>query len=168
MTRLVLPALALCLLAVDCGGGGDLSVAAPHFRAASDWHVGTQPAQRCPGVSRTRCVQANGWASSVPYRDCGDCVPPHRTLAALPPDGIVIQELNGRERPSRIGRRPWPPRIGAGDVTGPFEGESPRYGVFQFSARTGSVERSLFVWFGRQHPTAQQLARANAELRTVR
>jgi hypothetical protein len=170
VTRLVLPALALCLLAAGCGGGGDddLSVAAPHFRAASDWHVGTQPAQRCPGVSRTRCVQANGWASSVPYRDCGNCVPPHRTLAALPPAGIVIQELDGRERPSRIGRTPWPPRIGAGDVTGPFEGEPPKYGVFQFSARTGSVERSLFVWFGRPHPTPHQLVRANAELHTVR
>ena len=35
------------------GGGDDLSVAAPHFRAASGWHVGSRPAQRCPGVSRT-------------------------------------------------------------------------------------------------------------------
>jgi hypothetical protein len=103
----------------------------------------------------------------VSYHDCGNCVPPHRTLAVLPPDGIVIQELNGRERPSRIASRSWPPRIRAGEVTGPFEGEPPRYGVFQFSGRTGSIERSLFVWFGRSHPTAQQLARANAELRTI-
>ena len=102
------------------------------------------------------------------YRDCGNCVPPHRTLAALPPDGIVIQELNGTERPLKIGQRPWPPRIRARKVTGPFEGEPPRYGVFQYTARTGSVERSLFIWFGRPHPTPQQLSRANAELRTVR
>jgi hypothetical protein len=103
----------------------------------------------------------------VEYLDCGDCVPPHRTLTALPPDGIVIQELNGRERPPVFGSKPWPPQIGAGDVTGPFEGEPPKYGVFQYTARTGSTERSLFVWFGRPHPTAHQLARANAELRTV-
>jgi hypothetical protein len=103
----------------------------------------------------------------VSYRDCGDCVPPHRTLAALPPDGIVIQELNGAERPSVFGPRQWPPRIRARDVTGPFEGEPPKYSVFQFNGRTGSTERSLFVWFGRAHPSAQQLARANAELRTV-
>jgi hypothetical protein len=114
-------------------------------------------------------VQANGWASTVSYRDCGDCGPPHRTLAALPPDGIVIQELNGTERPLKIGSRPWPPRIRAGDVTAGFEGEPspPKRSVFQYSARTGSTERSLFVWFGRAQPTAQQLARANAELRTV-
>lgn len=167
MTRLALPALALCLLAVGCGGSGDLSVAAPHFRTGSDWQVGTQAAQTCPGVSRKQCVQANGWASTVPYRDCGNCVPPHGTLAALPPDGIVIQELNGRERSSKIGSRPWPPRIRARNVTGPFEGEPPKYSVFQYTARTGTTERSLFVWFGRPHPTAKQLARANAELRTV-
>ena len=101
------------------------------------------------------------------YRDCGNCVPPHRTLAALPPDGIVIQELNGTERPSVFGARPWPPRIRARDVTGPFEGEPPKYGVFQFNGRTGSIERSLFVWFGRAHPSAQQVVRANTELRTV-
>ena len=28
----------------------------------------------------------------------------------------------------------------------------------------GTLERYLFVWFGRAHPTARQLARANAEL----
>ena len=159
-------ALPLCLLAAGCGGS-ELSVAAPQFHTAAGWHVGTQPNQTCPGVSRSRCVQSNGWASTVAYRDCGDCVPPHRTLAALPPEGIVIQELNGTERPLKIGQRPWPPRIHMREVTGPFEGEPPQYGVFQYTARTGSVERSLFVWFGRPHPTAQQLARANAELRTV-
>lgn len=167
VTRLALPTFALCLLAAGCGGSGDLSVEPAHFRAVAGWRVGTQAAQSCPGVSRSRCAQANGWASTVSYRDCGDCVPPHKTLAALPPDGIVIQELNGRERPSVFGARPWPPRIRAHDVVGPFEGEPAKYGMFQFTARTGSLERSLFVWFGRARPTAQQLARANAELRTV-
>ena len=166
MTRFALVALAACLLAAGCGGG-NLSVAPAHFRAAPGWHVGTQPAQACVGVSAKRCVQANGWASTVAYRDCGDCVPPHRTLAALPPDGIVIQELNGTERPLRVGTKAWPPQIRARDVVGPFEGEPPTYGVFQYMARTGTTERSLFVWFGRAHPTDRQLARANAELRTV-
>jgi hypothetical protein len=40
--------------------------------------------------------------------------------------------------------------------------------VFQRFVRTGTLERFLFVWFGRAHPTRRQLARANAELRTVR
>jgi hypothetical protein len=80
----------------------------------------------------------------------------------------VIQLQNGTERPLVTRPAPWPPRIRARDVVGPFEGEPAKYGVFQYSARTGSVERSVFVWFGREHPTAQQLARANAELRTSR
>jgi hypothetical protein len=167
VSRFVLLALALSLVAGGCGGG-DLSVEPPHLRAAGGWHVGALPAFTCPGVSRSRCVQASGWASTVPYRDCKDCVPPHKTLAVLPPDGIVIQVSNGTERPLRTRPGLWPPRIRAGAVTGPFEGVPPKYGVFQYTARTGSVERSVFVWFGRPHPTAQQLARANAELHTVR
>jgi hypothetical protein len=145
-----------------------LVVSPPHFRAAPGWQVGASQPRPCVAVSASRCVWAAGWASTVPYRDCPNCVPPHRTLANLPAGGIVIQLTNSRERPSRVRQGTWPPRIRARDVTGPFEGEPPRYGVFQFSVRTGTTERSLFVWFGRRHPTAHQLARANAELRTVR
>jgi hypothetical protein len=81
----------------------------------------------------------------------------------------VIQLSYGRERPARAPVGSWPPRISARDITSGFEGE-PRgrhYGVFQTFVRTGSVERFLFVWFGRAHPTRRQLARANAELRTA-
>jgi hypothetical protein len=145
-----------------------LVVTPPHFRAAPAWHVGTRPAHSCPGVSRSRCVQAEGWASTVRYRDCGDCVPPHLTLAHLRPDGIVIQILAGRERPEHGPEGKWPPRIRARDITIGFEGEPNRYGAFQRFVRTGTLERSLFVWFGRAHPTRRQLARANAELRTAR
>jgi hypothetical protein len=105
----------------------------------------------------------------VRYRDCRDCVPPHHTLAHLPPGGIIIQLSNGREKPERAGAAEWPPRIRAADLTIGFEGEpSPsRFAVFQLFVRTGHIERLLFVWFGRAHPTRRQLARANAELRTV-
>ena len=47
-------------------------------------------------------------------------------------------------------------------------GEPDRYSYFQTFVRTGTLERYLFVWFGRKHPTQHQLARANAELRTAR
>lgn len=141
----------------------------PDFRAAPGWHVGSTRDQTCVGVSRSRCVQAEAWASTVRFRDCPNCVPAHRTLAALPPDGIVIQVTNARERPARVPRGAWPPRLRASQVVGPFEGEPPRFGVIQFEARTrDGVEHSLFVSFGRAHPTRRQLARANAELRTVR
>jgi hypothetical protein len=145
-----------------------LVVSPPHFRAAPGWHVGSRPAHACAGVPASRCVQASGWASTVRYRDCPNCIPPHRTLAHLPPRGIVIQLSNGRERPDRAPVGKWPPRIRASKITAGFEGVSKRYGVFQTFIRTGHLERFLFVWFGRAHPTRRQLARANAELRTVR
>jgi hypothetical protein len=95
-------------------------------------------------------------------------VAPHRTLAHLPPNGIVIQLTKTRERPSRMQSGTWPPRIRQKDVHAGFEGVPPRYGAYQYAVRTGKIERSLFVWFGRAHPTRHQLARANAELRTAR
>src|SRR6476620_12260850 len=144
-----------------------LVVSPPHFRHAPGWHVGSRPAHACAGVSASRCVQASGWASTVRYRDCPNCIPPHRTLAHLPAGGIVIQLTYARERPDRAQLGSWPPRIRARDLSVGFEGEPNRYGVFQTFIRTGHLERSLFVWFGRAHPTKLQLARANAELRTV-
>jgi hypothetical protein len=98
-------------------------------------------------------------------------VPPHATLATLPPDGIIIQLTDGRERPARAPRGSWPTRIHASQVTsGPFEGVArANLSYAQLVVRSpDNVEHFLFVWFGRAHPTAQQLARANAELRTVR
>jgi hypothetical protein len=144
-----------------------LVVSPPHFQAAPGWHVGSRPAHRCVGVPAGRCVQAEGWASTVRYRDCPNCVPPHQTLAHLPPGGIVIQLSYGRERPSKAPVGSWPPRIRSRDVIAGFEGVPGRYGYFQTFVRTGTLERYLFVWFGREHPTRHQLARANAELRTA-
>jgi len=130
------------VLLAGCGGA---SKTAPNLRAGGGWHVGSQ--------------RAHAWAATVPYRDCSICVPPHRTLAALPPDGIVIQ-LTVLSDASTQAR--WP-RIRPKDVAAGFEGVPKRYGVFQF----GDQGRSAFVWFGRAHPTRRQLARANAELRTA-
>jgi hypothetical protein len=145
-----------------------LTVTPPHFRPEPGWHVGSTRAHACVGVSRSRCVQAEAWASTVRYRDCPDCSPPHKTLAALPPSGIVIQVTNARERPKYGRRGSWPPRLRASQAVHPFEGEPARISVIQRFVRSGDgVEHSLFVWFGRAHPTAQQLARANAELHRV-
>jgi hypothetical protein len=131
-----------------------LIVSPPHFRAAPAWHVGT-------GSSW-------GWASTVPYRDCRDCVPPHRTLAHLPAAGIVIQLENGRESPPRAQLGKWPPRIRRRDLhPGGSEGIPRRVAYAQWFIRSGRIEHYLWVWFGRLHPTRHQLVRANAELRTA-
>jgi hypothetical protein len=145
-----------------------LVVSPPHFRHAPGWHVGSTRAHACVGVSRARCVQAEGWASTVRYRDCPNCSPPHKTLAVLPSRGIVIQLTIVRQRVTHASSGTWPPRIRAAGVHSPVEGEPPRFSVFQAFIRSGHTQRFLFVWFGRPHPTRHQLARANAEVRTGR
>jgi hypothetical protein len=146
-----------------------LVVPTPHFRARPGWHVGHTPSHACVGVSRSRCVNAEAWASTIRYRDCPNCSPPHKTLDALPPSGIIIQLTNARERPEYGARGTWPPRLRASDVVVGFEGESARISDIQLVVRSrDGVEHFLFVWFGRAHPTRPQIARANAELHTVR
>jgi len=150
-----------------------LNVTPPRFSAAHGWHVGSTPTHSCDvGVTRGRCVMAEAWASTVPYRDCPNCVPPHKTLATLPPDGIVIQLTDTRERPPYGRPGNWPTRIRASQVIrgpGAGEGVPDRISYAQLVVRSPhDVEHFLWVWFGRSRPTAQQLARANAELQTVR
>ena len=144
----------------------------PRFDRAAGWYVGSARPHACPGVSRKRCVQAEAWASTVRYRDCADCSPPHETLAALPRNGIIIQLRDARERSVYGPLGSWPPReLHASQVIGGFEGEPPGAHIghipLMVRGRDGT-EHFLFVWFGRTHPTAPQLARATAELRTVR
>ena len=146
-----------------------LAVSPVHFRAATGWHVRSQPAHACPGVSASRCVESWGSASTVRYRDCPDCVPPHRTLGSLPANGILIQLSNARERPARAPPGRWPVRIRRKDlIAGGGEGIPRHVGYGEWFVRSHGVEHYLWVWFGRSHPTRQQLARANAELRRAR
>ena len=105
------------------------------------------------------------------YRDCANCSPPRKTLAALPPSGIVIQLSNARERRPYGSRGSWPSQLRASQVHGGFEGEprNEHIGVIQLVVRSqNGVEHFLFVWFGREQPTTWQLARVNTELSTVR
>ena len=138
---------ALALVAFVLSGCGGSS--RQHFRAAPGWHAGSA------GIY--------SWASTVPFRDCRDCVPPHKTIAALPPDGVVIQLQSTRGQTRRtVGS--WPLRIRARDVEPGFEGVPRRYGFSERSFQKDGVVRWAFVWFGRTRPTAAQVARANAEL----
>jgi hypothetical protein len=145
-----------------------LSLVPALFAPQAGWHTGHAQVHACPGVSPARCVQAASWAATIPWRGCGDCLP-HRMIAALPPDGIVLQVTVAVERPL-VARRAgsWPPAIRPGDVGAGFEGVSSRYGVFQSFARYGRVEAYVWAFFGRARPTRAQLAAANSELRTVR
>jgi hypothetical protein len=139
------------------------------FAAAGGWHVGAGQVRACQGVPASRCVQASSWAATVRWRDCGNCLP-HKTIAALPRDGIALQVTVAIERPMVAKRRiEWPPSIRASDVIAGFEGISNRYGVYQSPAFLIGG-REVFVWafFGRARPTPAQLARANEEFATAR
>ena len=131
-----------------------LAVAPPHFQAGHGWHVGAHGAW--------------GYASTIRNRDCSNCVPPHRTLAHLPPGGILIQLGNFHaERQASPGE--WPLRIRRKSlIAGGGEGIPRNVSFGEWFIRRRGIEHYLWVWFGRVHPTRRQLARANAELRTVR
>ena len=127
-----------------------LLLLAPHFPGGPGWHTGA--------------AGRHAWAATVPLRDCANCIP-HRTLAALPPGGIVIQLTVATEPRLHGPAVRWPTRLAARDVSAGFEGVPPRYGVVQQLTHTGRIEHLLWVWFGRAHPSRAQLAAANAQLR---
>ena len=87
----------------------------------------------------------------------------------LPRSGITIQLALARERNGPPEHRlAWPPRLRRDEVAGPVEGVAPRIGFAGRFGRLGAFRASLWVYFGRRHPTAAQVARANAELRTAK
>jgi len=144
------------------------ALAPARFAPGPGWHVGAARAHACVGVSAARCTQAESWAATVPWRDCPECLP-HRTLAALPPDGIAMHLTVAVEDPP-VGRASssWPPRLHAGDLVAGMEGVPSRYAVFQRVARVGRRELFVWVFFGRSRPTPAALRAANAVLRSVR
>lgn len=161
MVRLALVAAATGVVLAGCGG---TAVPPPHFRVAADWHVGSRPARTCH-VRHASCVRALAWAATVPCADCG-ADEPLRTLAVLPSGGIVIQLVSFRIGDTYPPRRLWPTQVRPSDVESGYVGltRQPLFDAMR-AGRTGATDWSLLVWFGRAHPTAHQLARANAELR---
>ena len=138
------------------------------FAALGGWHVGAGHVHACPGMPASRCVQVSSWAATVPWRDCGECLP-QKTIDALPPDGIAVEVVLSVERPLTAQRTiAWPPRITAARLSG-IEGIPNKVGVYQLFTRVaGGKEAYVWAFFGRGRPTRSQIARANAELATVR
>lgn len=166
-------AVSLCLAAlVVCGvaaAAGSTALRPAKLSSGSGWHVGNGPIKACPGQVRSQCSQVTSYAATTSWRDCANCVPPHKTLAALPADGIAIQlQLARDSRSPPETTMPWPPKIKPREVIGPFEGAPKRIGLAARSGRLAGFRGSLWVYFGRRHPTASQLARANAELKSAK
>ena len=146
------------------------SVLAPaQFAPAKGWHVGTGKARACVGASVERCTETWSWTSTVRWRDCRNCAP-HKTLAVLPRDGVVITVTRVRKRPIVAKRQvSWPPRIAARGITAGMEGIPRRYGVYQLFARVANHgEVMVWAYFGRSRPTTAQLAAANDRLSASR
>jgi hypothetical protein len=93
-------------------------------------------------------------------------VPPHPTLAALPADGIAIVAWVARHPGNRSELPAGQPPFQLTDAQrGPFEGVPPDFATYQIGAYVRErFDVVLWVFFGRAHPTAAQLDRAQAEL----
>ena len=161
--------------AVICADGGDtiavwsmgrkltLPVTAPAARLpAAGWHVGSARITACAG-----CVQTESWASTVPYRDAPNQLPPHRTMAALPRNGVIVHVTRSWEpSPPAWVHRVHPLRIARGAVTASFEGNTTGGRVSLWMGATWRAASYVSVWvlFGRPTPTAAQIRTAQAEL----
>jgi hypothetical protein len=136
------------------------------FAPKPGWHVGAAPARDCPGTHS--CRQAESWAATRPWRDCSMCAGADQTLKHLDADGVVIYLSLAKERFRFRNPVIWPPRLHARDVVSPVEGHAARFGLISRGGHLHGYSAGLYVWFGRPHPTLQQLARAQAELETAK
>jgi hypothetical protein len=140
------------------------TVAPARFRWARGWHVGTGGRARV----RPQGVATTSWAATVPYRDPPFHVPPHRTLRALPRDGIAI--LLGLVHDSRgVGYERWNTlRIDRRRIEAGFEGVPSRFGLYRAVVPRRAYALDLWVFFGSAHPSRGVVARAQAEFDAVR
>jgi hypothetical protein len=133
-------------------------VRAASFRPAAGWSVTSSGAAPLGPETVTTTV-----ASTVPYRDGLRDFPPHRTLARLPSDGIiVVLDLVASNRDPPIAAAGEPVRMRA---CGSFEGTPPTVAVCPL-AGLANRRYALDGWvvYGRRVPTAAMRARARAEL----
>lgn len=129
------------------------------FAPADGWHTGSSGAAEIQPDGE----QATSWASTIPYRDSGDQFPPHETLAALPPDGVLLVvwlQQFGIEHAPPAG----PPFRLQNFTDGSFEGMPQQNATLTLHAGTRAYDATLWAFFGREHPTHDQLADAQAEL----
>jgi hypothetical protein len=129
------------------------------FQAADGWDTGSTGAAEIQPDGQ----QTMSWASTTPYRDSGFQFPPHETLAALPPGGIVLTvrlDQHGSEGGPPVKSPFWLSDFEEGS----FEGLGPESGPRSFRGRYAGYDVEIWALFGREHPTPEQLARAQAEL----
>jgi hypothetical protein len=136
------------------------------FRPAAGWHT-----KHSPTVPVTPSTYSVAIASTLPYRDCLNCFPPHDTVALMGPDDVVIVlDLLADDRFPPI--RPHGEAIHgrlvlarAQQQCGSFEGMPRTVATCSMRAQVrGRYDVDGWIVYGRPHPTAAQKARAQAEL----
>ena len=142
--------------------GGTLPPA--RFAARPRWHVATSRAGRLLAQGG----QTETAAATFPLGQHPFDVPPYR-VTRLPADGIVIVLTLSRSYPPWIGGRSHGSfHIDPRHVSTSFEGMPSTVSMYQAFTKSAAYDRSLYVFFGRPHPTRAQVARAQAELDSVR
>ena len=136
--------------------------APPAELPATGWHVGSARVAGCVG-----CVQTESWASTIAYRDPANQLPPHRTMAVLPRDGVIVHVTRSWEpSPPAWVHLKHPLRIAPREITASFEGDTTAGRVSRWTGTTWRAGSHVSVWvvFGRPAPTAAQIRTAQAEL----
>jgi hypothetical protein len=159
----------LASLGVDPGDFYPGTVAPARFPQRSGWFVGTGG----PDEARAEGEFTTAWASTGPYADEWNALPPFKTLRRLPRDGIIIWV--GLSRSNRFPPRP------EGDAT--FPTREPPFSLADFEARAawegqvrdlpeylllatvrGQYNLDLRVYFGRPEPSEEMRSQAQAML----
>ncbi len=153
---------ALATLDVKAGDFYPGTVEAATFAAADGWRAGSSGSTDV----RPDGQQTWTWASTIPYLDEPIQFPPRKTLEQLPPDGIVIDvQMFGPDNPST--RKAEPPfRMAQADRSDSWEGQVGEIPLYGIAGRVPGqqYELGILVFFGRSHPTAEQISAADAEL----
>jgi hypothetical protein len=155
---------ALATLKVEPGDFYPGKVEPAAFATASGWNTGTNGSVEVQPEGQ----QTWTWASTIPFADDPPEFP-SRTLRRLPPGGIVITaqlfgpDKNGGGR-NRAASPPF--RLSQGQRSYPWEGQIGKIPLYHIGGRVPGqrYDVGIAVFFGRLHPTPDQVAAADAEL----
>jgi Penicillin-insensitive murein endopeptidase len=163
--RALTPVAAAALLLAGCGESASTSarasLTAPRFafRAASGWNTATRVG---PG-----CAAGAAKAATAPIAEGADDFP-QKTVKRLPADGIVIwacANVGGRNGAANFRPAALPLQVSDADVQAAWEGQpnadAPQYLLWR---SVNGYDLDVRVFFGTQHPSAERLAEAQAEL----
>ena len=127
------------------------------------WSVGSA---RLPTAGCARCIQTESWASTTPYADPPNQLPPWHTLARLQRHGILVHLTRSWEpSPPAWVFRKRPLTIVRSAIHANFEGNADaRVSLWSASTWRAGSYVTAWVFFGAPVPSAADVARAQAEL----